>query len=69
MVKKVVVAPVELGALEEVGAQARVVTVKKSGIRRGWEGASVPGVIDHLKAQDEVRISQIAATLIERAGS
>jgi len=59
----------ELDALEELGAQSRIFAVTKSSLRRGWEGASLPGVIESLQAEDAARINDIGAALIARRRS
>jgi hypothetical protein len=50
----------------EVGVQARVIAVKKSEVRMGWEAASRPGVLDSLRAADEATIEATANALIQR---
>ena len=65
---KQTVAPVApaLPVLREVGIQGRVIAVKKSELRKGWESASRPGVLDTLRAADERDIEETAALLISR---
>lgn len=58
--------PVELPIARELGAQARILTVKKTDVRIGWEAASRPGVLDTLRAFDEKAIDETAQALLSR---
>lgn len=66
MTKKIEAVPAALPITREIGIQARVIAVKKSEIRMGWEAASRPGVLDSLKASDEATIDATANELIAR---
>lgn len=66
MTKSKTVQAVELPITRELGAQARILTVKKTNLRIGWEGASRPGVLDTLRAYDEKAIDETAQALLAR---
>ena len=66
MTKKIEVNPTALPLTREIGVTARVVTVKKSNVRMGWEAASRPGVLDTLRAHDERVIDETADALLAR---
>ena len=66
MATKTTAVSTELPVARELGVQARVLTVKKTDVRIGWDAASRPEVLDTLRAYDEKVIDETAAALLAR---